>query len=293
MTVTLQNNLLKVEISSFGAELQSIRSERTGAEYLYQGNTPFWGRRSPVLFPLVGAVWQGSYSLDGRSFELGQHGFARDREFEVIEDTPSDEAWFRLRSSEETLKLFPRRFTLEVGYRLQAERLTVLWRVYNDDDREMPFQIGAHPAFLYPDFNAADAVHAYIFLDRREVESDIIIEEGCIGPDKAVVGTDDDGMIPVTAQTFDIGTIIIEGDRVHRVSMLDKERRPWVTLLFRAPVVGIWSPSPQAPFMCIEPWYGRTDRVGDSLPFDRHEYVQTLAPGGSFDADYLMVFDSL
>lgn len=107
MNVTLKNDLLSVVISSHGAELQNITNIRTGQEYLWQGDAAFWGRRSPVLFPIVGAVWNNEYRVDGRSYKLGQHGFARDCDFEVVEDVPESEAWFVLESSEATLEKFP------------------------------------------------------------------------------------------------------------------------------------------------------------------------------------------
>ena len=55
MTI-LSNDILTVEVSAHGAELQSIR--KGDVEYLWQGDPAFWGRRSPVLFPIVGSVWE-------------------------------------------------------------------------------------------------------------------------------------------------------------------------------------------------------------------------------------------
>ena len=110
MKQTLRNGLLTVEIDSKGAELQSIKSNVTGHEYLWQGDSRFWGRRSPVLFPIVGAVWQGRYRMDGCEYAMSQHGFARDMEFTPFEpaDAPEEEAWFALESSDETLRRYPR-----------------------------------------------------------------------------------------------------------------------------------------------------------------------------------------
>ena len=96
MIQKLENDLLIVEASSWGAELQSIRDKRTGHEYLWQGNPAFWKRRSPVLFPIVGSVWDGKFHMDGKEYTMGQHGFARDMEFSPVEGTPDDEIWFRL-----------------------------------------------------------------------------------------------------------------------------------------------------------------------------------------------------
>lgn len=293
MKQTLKNSLFTVEIDSHGAELQSIVNNLTGYRYLYQGDSPFWGRRSPVLFPIVGSVWNGVFRMDGKEYAMSQHGFARDSDFAVIEDVPEDEAWFRLESSDDTLNHYPCRFSLEIGYQLTGERLRVMWRVANLDNKTMAFQIGAHPAFNYPDFLVVDPVHAYLMFDRKPVASQLIKEKGCVGVDEMPVNLDEHGMLPVTAHTFDINTIILAGKQVQRVSLLDKARSPYLSLIFDAPVVGIWSPSAEAPFICIEPWYGRADRAEFNGEFTEREYVNLLEPGQIFEASYMMIFENV
>lgn len=293
MKQTLKNDLLTIEIDSFGAELQSITANRSHYEYLWHGDKTYWGRRSPVLFPIVGSVWNGRYKMDGKEYSLGQHGFARDREFELLSDCPEDEAWFVLESDKDTLALYPRSFRLEIGYRLQGERLTVMWRVKNTGDKAMPFQIGAHPAFNYPEFNAADPVHAYLFFDSKTIVTQRIAEKGCVGGESEEVILDEEGMLPVTASTYEHNALILADPKVRRVSMLDKNRRPYLSLLFNAPLVGLWSPSASAPFMCIEPWWGRCDRAGFEGEFSDREYVNILEPGEVFAVSYMIIFEDV
>lgn len=293
MKQTLSNDLLTVEVFSAGAELQSIVNNRTHHQYLWQGDSRFWGRRSPVLFPIVGAVWQGKYRMDGNEIPMGQHGFARDMEFTPMENVPEDEAWFFLESSEETLSRYPRRFRLEIGYRLQGERLTVMWRVRNLDSRPMDFQIGAHPAFNLPEFNASDPVHGYFNFDNRTPRRQTIVEKGCVGEGEKDVVTDAEGMLPIGAETFADDAIIFADGQVHRVSMLDKSRRPYLSLLFRAPLVGLWSPSADCPFVCIEPWWGRADRVGFCGEFSQREWISRLEPGETREFSYMILFEDI
>lgn len=293
MIITLKNDLLTVKIETLGAELQSITNNATGHEYLWQGDARFWGRRSPVLFPIVGSVWNGEYRMDSETFKMGQHGFARDCEFDVMHDVPEEEAWFELKYDDRSLGIYPRRFSLQIGYRLQAERLTVLWRVKNIDNRPMPFQIGAHPAFNYPEFCAADPVHAYFLFDNETLESEMLAEKGCVGDGTFKVELDDNGMLPITADTFTCDTILLADSQVHRVSMLDKEKRPYLSVLFSAPLVGLWSPSPDAPFVCIEPWYGRCDRAGFDGQFEEREHITVIQPDETFSAQYLIIFENL
>lgn len=293
-TVKLHNDLLTIEISTHGAELQSIRNNLTGQEYLWHGDPAFWGRRSPVLFPIVGAVWEGRFRMDGRVYEMGQHGFARDRDFSLIEGSPEDEAWFSLDADEASLLIYPRRFRLEIGYRLTGERIDVMWRVVNRDTQTMSFQIGAHPAFMLPGFSAADDVHGYLMFDGGpDFVRQLIEARGCVGTETAPVILDDQTMLPIAADTFARDAIILAGGRTRRVSLLDKERRPLLTLLSSAPLTGLWAPRPDAPFVCIEPWWGRADSVGFDGDFADRAYVNTLAVGQTFETSYLIVIDNI
>ena len=294
MKITLTNDVLAVVIDTHGAELQSIDNIRTGRHYLWHRDKAYWGRRSPVLFPIVGSLWDGTFRMDGKEYGLGQHGFARDMEFAVMENVPENEAWFVLEANDETMMKYPRNFRLEIGYSLIGERVTVMWRVVNNDALRMSFQIGAHPAFNYPDFSSADPIHAYFTTDGGKIlYSQIIAEKGCIGDETMEVKADSDGLVPVTGATYSRGALIFADNQVHRVSMLSKDKRPYVTLMFSAPLVGLWSPSGQAPFMCIEPWWGRADKVGYEGEFAERQYVNHLEPGETFEASYMMIFDEV
>lgn len=294
MKQTLKNDLLTVEIDTLGAELQSIVDNRTNYQYLWHGDARFWNRRSPVLFPIVGSVWDAKYRMDGAEYSLGQHGFARDCEFEIMEDVPENEAWFALEYTDASLAVYPRKFRLEIGYILHEDRLTVGWRVKNLDDKEMCFQIGAHPAFNYPDFNVQAPVHGYLLFDKnKDLNTELLAEKGCVSYDEMKVELDSENMVPITEHTFDINTIVLAHDSVHRVSLLGPGRAPYLSVLFSAPVVGIWSPAPDAPFVCIEPWYGRCDRAGFTGSFEEREYVNKLAPGELFEASYMVIFENL
>lgn len=294
MKQTLKNRILTVEIDSHGAELQCITNNITGQQYLWHGDAAYWGRRSPVLFPIVGAVWEGKYRIDGKEYALGQHGFARDMEFAIVEDCPENEAWFALESDESTLAKYPRRFRLEIGYRLHEERITVMWSVKNLDTEKMAFHIGAHPAFNLPQFDTADKVHGYFLCDSRELKSQVIEEKGCVGSKLVDVELDDEHMIPITPTLFDHDALILADRQVRRVSLLDKERNPYLSLLFNAPLVGLWSPvKANAPFVCIEPWWGRADSIGFDGDFADRAYSNSLEPGATFDASYLIVIENI
>lgn len=300
MQYTLSNDLLTVVIDSKGAELQSILNNRTGHQYLWQGDATYWGRRSPVLFPFVGAVAGGQYRHGGNSYPMSQHGFARDMEFKPMETANADEdapasAWFYAEADEKTHVVYPFDWRLEIGYTLDETRITVSWRVINRTGSVIPFQIGAHPAFNYPDYSPTDEVHGYMMFDKRgDIHFELIERDGCLGHAQYPLTIDSDGMLPLTPSTFDRDAIIIGDNQIHRVSMLTKQRTPYLTLLFRSPAVGLWSKAnPRATFVCIEPWWGRCDRVDFDGELQQREYINLLDAGATFDVGYMIIIDNI
>ena len=284
---TLKNDVLTVEVSEHGAELHSIRKGAT--EYLWQADPKFWARHSPVLFPLVGSVWDKLYRVDGKVYELGQHGFARDMDFVKVEGNDT-EVFYRLESNEETLKKYPWPFRLEIGYKLKGNAIEVIWRVYNPGTEEMYFQIGAHPAFYYPDYDPETDERGYFSFDRSEgLECIRIMEKGCVDAvTKYPLEIPQDGLLPLRKDTFDvIDTIMLQDSQIGRVTLHRNDGTPWLSLKFTAPVVGLWSPpTKNAPFICIEPWYGRCDRAGYTGDYRQKDWVNRLEPGKEFEGIY-------
>ena len=148
MIHTIQNNFLTVQVKNAGAELCSIK-DKAGTEYLFDANPAYWGRSAPVLFPFVGSLKNKSFVYEGKSYQMGQHGFARDRDFSLLQKEEAS-IWFRLTSNEETLAIYPLPFVLDIGYQLEDNSIRVLWNVHNPSDKSLLFSIGAHPAFLCP-----------------------------------------------------------------------------------------------------------------------------------------------
>lgn len=284
MIYQLSNSQLSVKVNSFGAELCSISCN--GREYLWQADPVFWKRHSPVLFPIVGSLWNGSCRVDGSEYNMSQHGFARDMEFEKVESSP-DELRFSLKSSEETLAKYPFDFELQIAYRISGRSVRVIWEVINTSSKSMPFQIGAHPAFYFPDFNANEELKGFFLLDADAPKYILVAEKGCADPSK-VYGLDTiDGLMRIDRHTFDKDALIFENFQIHKVTLCDKDANPYVSLSFDAPLVGLWSPpGKDAPFVCIEPWYGRCDRVGYQGEFEGRDWVQKLSPGERFNAEY-------
>lgn len=280
----ISNDKITIQVDSLGAELKSLKSVPDNREYMWHGDPAYWGRTSPVLFPIVGGLKDGTFRVDGQAYSMGQHGFARDREFQLKSQVAS-EIWFTLSSDEETLKKYPYPFQLEIGYELVECTVIVKWRVTGQGKDPIWFSIGGHPAFLCPIDPGTDQTQYRLVFDAEEKIESSCIEGGLLGKQKKTYALRN-GILPITADLFDEDALVIEGDQAHSVSLARPDGKPYLTLAFDAPLFGIWSPpKKKAPFICIEPWYGRCDSVDFTGDFKEREWTQELA-GGTFEVAY-------
>lgn len=287
---TIKNQEITIQVSSHGAELQSLKDNRTGTEYMWEADPQYWGRTSPVLFPVVGAYKNNETSYRGKIYSMSQHGFARDMEF-VLENQTENSIFFSLRETEETLIHYPFAFRLELGYRIRQRSVEVLWRVENPSTETMYFSIGGHPAFRCPlkSQNGEEAgrqkEYAISFDEKEKLISRVLGKSGVT--DQFVEHTLRNGTLPITETLFDNDALIIENDQAHRVSLVRPDGTAYLTVAFEAPLFGIWSPpGKKAPFICIEPWYGRADHEHFTGGLEKREWGNVLAPGEEFAASY-------
>ena len=281
----LKNEMLQIVVSEHGAELQSIQ-DAEGKEYLWQGDPKYWGRRSPILFPIVCGLWDDCYRLDGYEYKMARHGFARDLDFKLINKTDT-KVTFALEDSPETHRCYPYHFMLSITYRLDGNKIHVIWHVHNTDNNEIHFQIGGHPAFMIPGMKEGDEVKGTVRFDNKgKLERLIGNMKGCIIPGRFDVGSQD-GIWHFTEESFKEDCVIIDKSQVKQVALLDEDGQPSVTVDMKTPCVGIWAPyGKHAPFVCIEPWYGIHDKVEYSGDFRQKYLMNHLQPGASFLSEY-------
>lgn len=287
----IKNENISISVDTLGAELKSLKQVNTGKEYMWDAKPEYWKRTSPVLFPIVGSLNKGIYRYEGTEYQMSQHGFARDMEFELLRQT-DDELIFLLESDSGTLKKYPFKFKLELGYRLDGSSLVVSWKVTNNDNKEMYFSIGGHPAFLCPlcdgDAQTDCRIRFDEISDKDSIVSSEIGDNGVLSPQKKRYALND-GYMNITADLFDNDALIIEDNQAHKVSLCDKEGKPYLTVSFDAPLFGLWSPAKKnAPFVCIEPWYGRCDKDNFTGDLSEREWGNKLSPGNEFYAEYIV-----
>ena len=282
----IRNESLTLEIDAHGAEMKSLIDNCSGQEYLWCGDAAYWGRTSPVLFPLVGNYREKQSCFDGKWYSLSQHGFARDMDFELVSEK-GDEIWFALEDSPETLEKYPFGFRLELGYRLQGRAVEVLWKVTNKNDREMYFSIGGHPAFNCPLREGEKQTDYRIGFDTCEPLTASVLDENGTVFERTKVLELTDGMLQITDSLFDEDALIVEHDQAHKVALYTPEGEKYLEVKFEAPLFGIWSPAGKhAPFVCIEPWYGRSDRADFGQKLEEREWGNVLKAGEIFTAVY-------
>ena len=282
----LENEILYVEMVEHGAELTRIYNKKTGAEILWNADPKFWKRHSPVLFPNVGKTWHNVVKIQGEQYPTSQHGFARDSEFEVVEKS-ENAITMKLTYSQETLKKYPFKFNLYIRHIIEDDILSTEWHVENADDKDMYFSIGGHPAFVCGE-NACGAKLVF-GTDKDILEYSLLSNDGLL-EDKCYVMKLENKAVTITQDFFDKDAYIVENSTIKRVSLV-KDDKTIVTVEFDTPVFGLWSPVGKGvPFVCIEPWNGRTDRADFDGDLTKREWSNKLAPGKEFVSGYKVRF---
>ena len=284
--VELRNEQISIIVSEKGAELQSIKSTN-GKEYLWQADPKYWNRHSPILFPIVCSVNNETYRVDGKEYHLPRHGFARDMEFKLIGKSER-KVTFALESNQDTKKVYPYDFTLSVSYTLEDNKIGVIWHVLNTDKQEIHFQIGGHPAFNVPDMKAGDNQFGCIRLDNKEpMDALHSYGDGSHEMDEVPFIEAENGIMEFSNNTWRNDSIKIHKSQLHRAELLNKAGEAEVTVEFRTPVIAFWSPyGKEAPFVCIEPWYGIGDPRSFKGEFKDKPLMNHLLPGASFMSKY-------
>lgn len=290
MNHVIENENLKVTVADHGAEVRSIIRKSDNAEMMWQADAAYWGRTSPVLFPLVGNYYEKKSVYQGKTYELGQHGFARDMDFELVKEA-ADELIFSLKDTEETLQKYPFHFELQIRYVLQGTTVQVRWTVKNTNEETMYFSIGAHPAFNC-DLDTYRLRFEKNGIPCESLTGNIIANDGsgCLSDETEKLQLQD-GLLTMSDELFAKDALIIEKQQADVVSLVSPDGKSVVSVTCPTPLFGIWSPvGKHAPFMCIEPWYGRCDRVGYDQKLEGREYGNVLAPADEFHGGYEIRF---
>lgn len=289
----IENQQLSVKIKSLGAECISIYDKEQQKEYVWQGDAKYWNRHAPILFPIVGRLKDNTYYYQDNAYELSQHGFARDMEFKVLNQTDQMIAFY-LDANEETKTKYPFNFRLTITYELTTENeVKVSMQINNlDDTKEMYASIGGHPAFNVPFVDDSQFTDYYLSIEN---ESEKLMYYPLEGP---YVNYDQRELVdkPKTKQLnyqlFDNDSLIYETKGPTTIKLFHKDQKHQIQMVYdNFDLIGIWTPPhKKAPFLCLEPWCGIADCISSTKKITEKFQIQKIAPDSYKRVSYRLQF---
>ena len=286
MQYEISNGVISIAAVLQGAELVSLA--KGGVEYLWQADPAVWNRSAPNLFPFVGKLNGGVYRYEGKTYPMTPHGFARDMPFALSKRTDTY-LQFALSDTDETRKVYPFPFSFEITYTITGSTLTQTWRVTNTGTSTMYFSLGAHPGFVCPPQGGNFTDCRIRFSGGQKIEriAAHTINAAGLVQERTDSYALSDGSVRITDDMFSHDALIVEKSGIRAVTLLDKSKKEFVRVDFDTDVFGLWSPQERgAPFLCIEPWYGRCDRAGFSGELSEREWGNELAPSAVFERSF-------
>lgn len=275
--ISLENEQIVVTFVAKGAELTSIKSKVTGLDYLWKGDAAYWGKHSPVLFPIVGALKDNTYISGEKEYELSRHGFARDLNFEV-QQINEGEVLFTLQSNADTLKIYPFEFSLGLRYKISGSAVSCTYEVQNSGTKDLLFSIGGHPAFAAP--LTADTTYEDCYLE-FEVDEALTYHQiaGNLISDQTDILHLDQGKLQLKHSLFYNDALVFKNLSSERITLKNTMNAHGLNFRFKDfPFFGIWA-APDADFVCLEPWCGIADGIYHNQQLSDKEGINSLSPG--------------
>lgn len=277
-TITISNAHISATINAHGAELCSLKTNQN-REYIWEGNPDFWGKHSPILFPIVGTLKNNTFFHNEKEYTLSRHGFARDMLFSMIEKTENS-VTFSIQSNTETLTNYPFEFELQIKYTLIQTTLTIAYTVNNTGHNKIPFSIGAHPAFALPS-HFEDYTIAF---EKTEPLEYTLLENDLVSSHTETIDVNDN-LVPLTYELFQNDALIFKKLESNALTILEN-KNPILKVNFEDfPNLGIWT-KVGAPFICIEPWFGYSDTVESTGNLFEKEGIIVVKEKENFQAKF-------
>lgn len=282
--ITIQNDKLRATFNNLGAELVSLINIETGKEIMWSGNPDFWSGISPVLFPIIGALKNEQYIFENQTYELPRHGFARRRIF-AVKESSENEVVFELTSDEESLKIYPFQFSLEIKYTLAANKLTVDYLVKNLSQKQMYFSLGAHPGFAIDTENGLNYNDYEIaFSNDDELQIHPLVDNLISNQTKTI--DLENKVLPLSYELFSKDALVMTNMRSKELILRNNKNHHKVIFTFsNFPYFGIWA-AKNADFVCLEPWQGIADLENHNQQLTEKFGILRLEKGGDWTANW-------
>lgn len=291
MDLFMENEVLRVCVTTAGAQLKSVFRKDDGTERMWQADPAHWGYHAPILFPYAGKLKDGILTVKGKDYDGSrQHGFARNMEHTPVlcEDST---IVLELRQTEETLALWPFPFRLVSTFTLEGDTLHHTLTVENPGQENLRFGIGYHPAFALP----FDEDHTFRDYELRfdRVESPICLDQcgcGLIGKNHYWLGKNIRA-IDVDEHLFDHDSHCMTGLSSRTLGLYEKDTGRGVICSIRNfPYVLIWSKPGEPRFVCIEPWNSLPSPIDGGTDWEEKPAAAEVLPGDSWSTTLSMSF---
>ena len=289
MNYTLKNDVLTVEISDLGAQILSVK--RGNCEYIWQRDEKYWANCAPIMFPVCGRIFGSTYTYAGKEYHMENHGFARLSVFDAKQDGDC-KITFTLTDSEETLKQYPFNFRLEITYKLDSDTLSSEITVKNTGKDILPFAPGAHPGFCVPLDGKGEFSDYYIEFEEGVSPDHMIFTDTCFQTGhKKALKLEKGYRLPLHHDMFDNDAIFMS-KAGNKASLKSDKTDRFVTYNYQGfPYLGLWhKPKSDAPYVCIEPWYGLPSYDGALDDFATRSDMFRLEPNGVKTVGYSIIF---
>ena len=262
MLYNLENEFLNITAHEHGGELHSIKSKLDNTEFLWNGNPEYWKYHAPILFPIVGKVRDGKYKVDGKTFELPQHGLARTSEFTLSNKTDNSIS-FKLKYSDESLKVYPYKFLLTVTHTLIEKSVKTTYNVKNLDNQKIDFSIGAHPAYMCPILENENLSDYYFEFEKKESSPLMMLNTSTgLFTHNTRELLNNETKINLSKELFKDDALVFNCSKLNSdiISVKTDKHNKSISFDFSGFThLGLWAPAQGAPFLCIEPWFGHAD----------------------------------
>lgn len=288
MLHTIQNDQLAVRIDSMGAELVSVR--RGDCEYIWQGDPALWADHSPLLFPICGRLFGGSYTYDGKTYSMEPHGFARLMPFETVTKT-DDRLVLGISATEQTREIYPFEFELTAEYRLTGNRLLNRVTIRNTGDRILPATFGGHPGIRVP-LDGGSFEDYYIEFGEECSPDMLILSDACLNTGKKQgLPLKDGRILPLRHDLFDRDAVFMSRMADRATLKSEKSERSVSMYYPDMPYFGLWHASrTEAPYVCMEPWCGLPSYEGETDGLEQKNDMFRIPAGSEKTVFFEMTF---
>lgn len=288
MEYKLENDFLSVVFKTKGGELTSIKDQK-GTEYLWQGDPQYWSGQAPIVFPICGSIRDNkAVTEDGRKLSMPRHGIARKEEF-IVESIDKESICFSLTSNEKLFAMYPYKFKLFITYKLEKNKIRVIYEVLNNDTVKMPFFIGGHPAFNCPLEEGADYTDYEIIFDTEETCAvpALSMENGLLDTKTRTPLLNGDKKLQLSKDLFKNDALVLDQLKSRKVTYTHSQKKQGLELEFQqCPYLLLWSSANDGQFIAIEPWTGISTCDDEGDIFEEKRNVTFAEPGEKKTIEY-------